>query len=154
MPGLLRLRSHAVATGKDRMPIGKPVPVTFRPGGAKGAYTADLPMTEAGYYSVTVNIRGRDSAGKEFERTAGESITIEPRRAQIIDVSESPVDEDGNGLIDRIDVTAQVKVELGGKYAMEVILTAPDKWHREVSRTRIYRPARGPSPHPLCGAPW
>jgi hypothetical protein len=123
-----RLTGQAVEVDEQGMPKGKTVPVNFKWIGTatSGAYRAELPMTAAGEYSVAVKVRGKYANGTEFERNAGDSITIEPRRAQILSLTERPLDDDGNGLIDRIELTARLHVDMPGEYFLLVDLTSAD----------------------------
>lgn len=120
------LTSAAVRVDESGMPQGNPMPVKFQPSGpaGDGSYTAELPASAAGDYEVSLQVRGHYASGEEFERVAATSIKIDIRRATILSVTEKPADEDGNGLIDRIDVTARVKVELAGKYDLQIDLHA------------------------------
>jgi hypothetical protein len=126
-----RLTGQAVEVDEQGMPKGKAAPVNFKWIGTatSGAYHAELPMTAAGEYSVAVKVRGKYANGTEFERNAGDSITIEPRRAQILSLTERPLDDDGNGLIDRIEITARLHVDMPGEYFLLVDLTSADGKH-------------------------
>jgi hypothetical protein len=109
----------AVLVDENSMPRGTPMPVKFGPG-ADGNYHAELPATAAGKYEIGINVKGKYPDGKEFERSAGTSISIEPRRARILSITERPIDDDGNGLIDRIELTARIKVDMPGEYFLTV----------------------------------
>jgi hypothetical protein len=121
-----KLSGLAVAVDKNGVPVGKPVPLQFKAGGAgaAGSYNAELLETAAGEYSVSVKANGKYANGTLFERVAGTTVTIQPLRARLLRVTEQPVDLDCNGLIDRIDVTAEVHVDLPGEYSMTVDLKA------------------------------
>jgi hypothetical protein len=121
-----QLTAVAAAVDEDGTPKGKPISVKFRLSGvgADGSYEADLPMTAVGKYEVALKVKGKYADGTEFERSAATDVTIEPRRAKILGVTERPVDKDGNGLVDEIEVTARVKAELAGEYALTVDLVA------------------------------
>jgi hypothetical protein len=118
-----RLSGVAVAIDKDGLPVGTPMPVTLersRGAGSDGSYYGELPTTAVGKYDVGLKVTGKYADGKEFERNAATSIDIQPRRAQIVSVTERPLDDDGNGLIDRIEFTARIKVEMAGRYSLRV----------------------------------
>ncbi len=121
-----KLSGLAVATDKNGMPMRRPVPLQFKAGatGAAGSYNAELPETTAGEYSISVKVNGKYANGTPFERVAGTTVTIRPLRARLLRVTEQAVDLDGNGLIDRVDVTAEVHVDLPGEYWMRLDLTA------------------------------
>jgi hypothetical protein len=118
-----RLSGAAVAIDKDGLPVGTPMPVTLERSsgaGSDGNYHGELPTTAVGKYDVGLKVTGKYADGKEFERNAATSIDIQPRRAQIVSVTERPLDDDGNGLIDRIEFTARIKVEMAGRYSLRV----------------------------------
>ena len=119
-----RIEAVAYAVDKDSMPQGAPMQVKFVSSGpgADGSYRAELPTTAVGKYEVGLKVTGKYPGGTEFERSAGTSVSIEPRRAQILSITERPLDDDGNGLIDRIELTARIKVDLPGEYYLTVYL--------------------------------
>jgi hypothetical protein len=118
-----QLTGVASLIDSEGMPKGPPMPVEFKFVG-QGNYRAEFPTTVAGKYEVGLKVRGKYANGREFERGAGTSVEIRLRWAKIVSLTEQPVDEDGNGLIDRIEVTAQVQVDLAGEYSVQVDLFA------------------------------
>lgn len=119
------LSGEAVAVDDKGMPSGPSMRVKFRSSGrGTGSYNAELPTTAVGKYEVGLKVRGKYRDGTEFERNAGASITIEPRRAQVLGVTERPLDDDGNGLIDRLELTAHIKTDLPGEYNLVLDLRA------------------------------
>lgn len=129
------LSGTAVAVDDNGMPKGQPLSVQFQPSGpgADGSYHAQFPFTQVGKYEVGLKVTGTYPDGTAFERGAMASISIEPRRAEILEITERPVDKDGNGLVNDLEVTARVKAELPGEYYLTVDLSAGTGHYMQVN---------------------
>ena len=108
-----------------------PTPVTFRDDGTGGDEVAGDGMYEAfvkpasvGTYHVQVAATGAGAGGANFRRTAATELRIVPHNAQINGVSDRGLDDNGDGLYDRIGITPTANLVKAGTYSISVRLRA------------------------------
>jgi len=111
-------------------PTFTPVAVTFRDDGL-GAdetagdriYEAFVNPGQAGTYQVQVNATGNASTG-DFARTTATELRIVPHNAQISGFTDRGLDDNFDGLYDRIGITPSANIAEAGTYVVSVRLRA------------------------------
>jgi hypothetical protein len=89
-----------------------------------GIYTGSFTAGQSGEFTTRVTATGISSTGMSFSRTAGTTFRVLPSLASFISFSDAGIDDNGNGLIDRIVVTATVNVQTSGNYRFTIGLTS------------------------------
>lgn len=111
-------------------PTFTPVDVTFRDDGAgadelagDGIYEAFVNPAQTGTYQVQVNASGTTTNGT-FSRTAATELRIVPHNAQITGFTDRGVDDNSDGLLERIGITPSANLIEAGTYVISVRLRA------------------------------
>jgi hypothetical protein len=111
-------------------PTFAPVPVTFRDDGVGADQHANDGMFEAfvnpgapGRYVVQADATAT-IAGGSFRRSATADVRVVPRNAQIIGVSDHGVDDNGDGMFDRIVIQPAANIVEAATYIVMVRLVA------------------------------
>ena len=89
-----------------------------------GIYTGSFTAGQAGEFTAAITATGTSSTGMSFSRTASTTFRVLPSLASFISFSDAGVDDNGNGLFDRIVVTANVNVQAAGNYRFAISLTS------------------------------
>lgn len=132
---------------------------------AKNLYRANLPTGEPGELAVDLTVAGRHRSGDTFSRTLHRSLRVKRRLAILRGLRTRPVDTNGNGRWDALEVDAELDVFEAGLYTLRVSMTnnansyvhlelegaesLPLGVHRVVARTTadtILRDTRGNGP--------
>ena len=106
---------------------GTPAKIPLRDSGkydyapGDGIYTGSFVPRTAGEYTASLTATGT-SRGVAFARTASTTFRVYEGFTTIGAFSDAPVDTDGNGLTDRIDVTVDVNVHTPGSYRFSMSL--------------------------------
>ncbi len=91
-----------------------------------GIYTASFTATATGSYNALAQISGTNSHGTPFTRVAGTGFSVVPARGSLTGtLTNQGVDDNSNGLFDRVVVTAQANVTVAGDFALNVTLRTP-----------------------------
>jgi hypothetical protein len=97
---------------------------TFDAQTGDGIYTGQYTVTAAGTVTAAVRVTGSSNVGVPFSRAAATTFQVIPPRAAFVSFSDAGADDDGNGLIDRVVVSANVDVQTAGQYQFGVTVTA------------------------------
>ena len=90
-----------------------------------GLYTVELDLGTPGEYTAVARIAGTTSSGAAFERQASAGFTVLPTRTLLTgSVSDQGVDDDGDGLLDRVVLTAGTDTQQAGEYRLFATLAA------------------------------
>lgn len=81
-----------------------------------GIYTGSFTASVAGRYAIIVRATGVSSSGVNYARTATTIINVRPATAGFNAFSAAGIDDNGNGRVDRLEVTANLNVQTSGKY--------------------------------------
>jgi len=104
-------------------PTFAPVPVTFRDDTNDGMFRAIVNPGAPGRYVVQVDATAT-IAGGSFRRSATVDFRVVPRNAQIIGVSDHGVDDNGDGMLDRIVIQPAANIVEAATYIVMVRLVA------------------------------
>lgn len=111
-------------------PTFTPVAVAFRDDGigadetaADGIYEAFINPGQAGTYQVQVDVTGNASSGA-FQRSSATELRIVPRNAQITGFTDRGIDDNFDGLFDRIAIKPSANITEAGTYDVSVRLRA------------------------------
>lgn len=107
-----------------------PAAVTFRDDGTgadetagNGIYEAFVSLGQPGRYVVQADVTGTASTGA-FHRTATAQLQIVPHNAQITGFSDDAIDDNFDGLIDRVGIVTTAHISEAGTYTVSVRLRA------------------------------
>lgn len=106
--------------------------LTFLDGGqydeapGDGIYTASFVADQAGRFSVGVRATGVSSSGNNYARVATTSFRVTPAAAGFTSFSAAGIDDNANGLTDRIEVTANLNVQTASRYLFIITLEGAD----------------------------
>lgn len=89
-----------------------------------GIYTGAFTIDRVGQFSIAIRATGANGAGVMFSRVADMSFKVTRPLASFVSFRDAGVDDDGNGLIDRVTITATVDVRQAGSYRFNVTLAA------------------------------
>ncbi len=92
-----------------------------------GMYLGAWTPTRPGLYEVAMRVTGVSSSGIRFSRFAAAEIRVLPPLATIETVTDSAIDENGDGIPDRIVVSVGVKADTAGKYQLLLNLRASNE---------------------------
>jgi hypothetical protein len=102
------------------------VPTVFTPD-SDGRYTGTIVPRRPGYLRVGVQVSGRRPNGQPFsEETILTEVTVTPVVARFVGLTEQAIDSDGNGTLDRLEVTAKLEVIEPGEFEMRLSVSGPD----------------------------
>jgi hypothetical protein len=107
-----------------RPPVGETVLTTLVDDGAgidaaagDGLYSGTFGADEVGDYAAVAEIAGATSGGTPFSRMATTSVKVVPVHATFTGTfTDAGVDTNGNGLFERVRLSAQVNVVTAGRY--------------------------------------
>lgn len=89
-----------------------------------GMYSAEVQPGRAGAYQLVATIRGRNSAGQNYERNASATLNVVAVRARFTGtVATRGIDADADTLFNAIVVTPNVDISEAGFYRVTVVLT-------------------------------
>ena len=121
--------AKAVLTIADPRDASKtPVQIDFTDAGplhstvGDGGYTAIFAPTAAGKYTAAMRVTGVSATGVRFARTASTAFTVRQPMAHFVSFQDTAIDDNGDGVIDRVLVTAKVNVTAPGKYQFGISL--------------------------------
>jgi Tol biopolymer transport system component len=108
----------------------EPVQITLQDSGSyddapgDGIYTGTFNANQAGDFSVAIRASGVSGSGVPFARVAETTFKVSQPLANFVSFQDAGVDDDANGLIDRIVVTATVDIRVAGNYRFNLTLVA------------------------------
>jgi hypothetical protein len=112
-------------------PTFTPESVTFQDDGTggdevagDGIYEAFVKPASVGTYQVQVAATGPGPGATTFRRTAATELRVVPHNAQINGFTDQGVDDNGDGLYDRIGITPTANLLKAGTYSISVRLRA------------------------------
>lgn len=97
---------------------------TFDAAPGDGIYTGTHTASQAGRFSAAMQATGISGSGVTFSRTASTTFRVLRPLASFDSFSDVGVDDNSNGAIDRVVVTANVNVQTAGRYQFGVSLEA------------------------------
>jgi len=107
-------------------PVVVPVPVTLTRN-SDNRYTGSFVPDHPGILRVGVHAEGKRTNGKPFtDDTILPQVTVHRVAARFLRLTEKAHDFDGNGTLDRLDITADLDVVIPGEYEMRVFIQGPD----------------------------
>ena len=124
----LELRSYLPRSGGGPLKLGPPVVETIPAGltpDQNGAYHASIVPKIAGVARVLVSVSGKKISGAPFEEGIVLDLNVSALVARFLSLKTNPVDADGNGKFDRLDITAMLDVFVPGDYDMNLELRDP-----------------------------
>jgi hypothetical protein len=102
---------------------GTPQPVVTVPANLThepdGAWYGSVEWTSPGSIYVSIRVSGTTRSGEAFQEEAlvtNPYMIVNPVVARLVSVAATPVDVDGDGKFDRLDITAELDVILPGNY--------------------------------------
>lgn len=96
----------------------------FAEQGADGMYGVEWMPDAAGRYTVVLTARGVAGTGVAFARQATTSVRVTPLLAQLTSIADAAVDETGDGILERLDVTLSLEVTAAGRYRLGASLVS------------------------------
>jgi hypothetical protein len=118
-----------------------PVQVSLQDSGPKdaasgdGIYTGVYTAATAGKFLAAIRTTGTAPSGSAYTRTASTDFRVLPPLATFTSFSDVGVDDNGNGLFDRLAITATTAVQSGGNYRLELSLVASNGREAKASTT-------------------
>ncbi|HEV7398512.1 MAG TPA: Calx-beta domain-containing protein [Pyrinomonadaceae bacterium] len=97
---------------------------TFDGAPSDGIYTGTFTANRAGVFTVAMQATGNSQLGVSFSRSASTSFRVLPPLADFVSFADSGVDDNANGLFDRIVVTTNLNVQRAGNYQFSLNLEA------------------------------
>ncbi|MGH7857928.1 MAG: choice-of-anchor X domain-containing protein [Candidatus Binatia bacterium] len=125
--------SGTVARQDPGAPGGPPTltAVTLRDDGVSpdtapgdGLYSGTFVPTAAGSHAVVAEIRGASAAGKPFLRYASAGFEASAPTSRVHGAADSGVDDDGDGLFDRLRITVDLDLGSAGRFDTQIALRA------------------------------
>jgi hypothetical protein len=113
----------------DIQATGTPVTITlpdtgtYNSGANDGLYAGAYTPTTVGTYQVLLDISG-SYAGNNFSRTLSTSFRVAAPLATLASITNAGVDDDSNGLFERLALRANVTVQTAGKYRFSAVLSS------------------------------
>lgn len=89
-----------------------------------GIYTGTFAADRLGQVPVTIQVTGTSASGLSFSRVATTTVRVVQPLARFSSFSDGAADDNFNGLMDRIMLTANVDVQKAGKYQFGATLRA------------------------------
>jgi hypothetical protein len=118
-----QFHTHAVLTRVGEPPKNLDLPLDFVYG-SDGFYRGIFVPEEAGTYTLTIEVTGRQKSGRVFGATAGlDSVDVHPLVAKLTGLSERAPSSNGTGSPDQLEVTASVEVFDPGTYEFTMVLS-------------------------------
>ena len=81
-----------------------------------GSYIGIFKPAQPGRFTAAMQVTGTSASGVAFSRTASTAFRVLGPLAKLTSFQDSAVDDNGDGIIDRVVVTAGVSVQTAGKY--------------------------------------
>lgn len=100
---------------------------TFDAAPGDGIYTGLYTPSRTGSLTAALRATGTSTSGMTFSRTVSTSFRVLPPRARFKAFSDQGVDDNSNGLIDRVVVATDLDVQTAGRYQFGVTLTGSNK---------------------------
>lgn len=122
-------------------PETAPTSVTMADSGANddaqgdGIYTGTYTASAGGKFIAGLRVSGTSPGGAAYVRTSATDFRVLPPLATFTSFSDAGVDDNGNGLFDRIVVTANLQVQQAGNYRLELTLVASNGQQTQASLT-------------------
>lgn len=114
-------KAELVITDVDS-PLAKPevVPLSqtesWRQQGLEGIYGGLLQSTRIGRFLAVFRVSGTTPGGVAYSRTASHEFRVIAATASLVSFEDTALDDNGDGVLDAISVSAKVKVQLAGAY--------------------------------------
>jgi hypothetical protein len=89
-----------------------------------GIYTGSFTVDQIGEFAIAMKATGASRSGTAFSRVTDTSFKVTKPLASFASFQDASADDDANGLIDRVIVTATVNVRQPGNYKFNVTLGA------------------------------
>ncbi len=126
VPPDLNGRVKLILTGSgSRNPQGAADPASDSPikfsRNADGDYHGTVPIAQVGTARIELRVSGKNSAGEPFHDQTTFDIPVEPIVARIVSLEAKAVDSNNDGFFDRLDVTAQLDVNVPGEYLLSAL---------------------------------
>lgn len=100
-----------------------------------GIYTGTYTATVGGKFVAAMRVSGTSPGGAAYVRTAAADFRVLPPLATFTSFNDAGVDDNGNGLFDRVVVTANLQVEQAGDYRLELSLVASNSQQTQAIST-------------------
>lgn len=117
----------------ERTPEGTAVPdpienltITFTRG-MDGDYHGSVVLTQAGFARIEVQAKGENTAGQPFADRVIFQWHVSPVVARVLSLDARAVDVDGDGKLDRLDITTELDVIVPGEYSESIYLMDASK---------------------------
>ncbi len=116
--------------GNEEHPELSPVQITLQDSGSldaaqgDGIYTGVYTPTAGGKYSASIRASGTSANGSAYGRASSTSFEVQPPLASFVSFADAGMDDNSNGLFDRVVVTATANVQQAGNYRFEISLVA------------------------------
>ena len=103
-------------------PTVEQVPIVFTRG-PDGSFRSRLIPQRSGLLRIGVHASGTTTSGLPFsEEASSNRFEIHREVARLKSLSETAVDTDGSGTLDRLDITARVDVVIPGRYLIQFLI--------------------------------
>lgn len=122
-------------------PATAPVSVTMTDSGTyddapnDGIYTGVYTPGAGGKFVAATRVSGTSPGGAAYVRTAAAEFRVLPPLANFTSFSDAGVDDNGNGLFDRVVVTGNLQVQQAGNYRLELTLVASNNEQIQANST-------------------
>ncbi len=100
-----------------------------------GIYTGTYTASTGGKFIAGLRVSGTSPGGAVYVRTSATDFRVLPPLATFTSFSDAGVDDNGNGLFDRIVVTANLQVQQAGNYRLELTLVASNGEQTQATST-------------------
>jgi hypothetical protein len=100
-----------------------------------GIYTGTYTASASGKFIAAMRVSGTSPGGAAYVRTAAAEFRVLPPLANFTSFSDAGVDDNGNGLFDRVVVTANLQVQQAGNYRLELTLVASNNEQIQANST-------------------
>ena len=86
-----------------------------------GIYTGTYTASASRKFIAAMRVSGTSPGGAAYVCTAAAEFRVLPPLANFTSFSDAGVDDNGNGLFDRVVVTANLQVQQAGNYRLEIL---------------------------------
>jgi hypothetical protein len=100
-----------------------------------GIYTGTYSAATGGKFIAGLRVSGTSPGGAAYVRNSATDFRILPPLASFTTFSDAGVDDNGNGLFDRVVVTANLQVQQAGVYRLELTLVASNSEQTQANTT-------------------
>jgi hypothetical protein len=100
-----------------------------------GIYTGTYTAGAGGKFIAALRVTGTSPGGAAYVRNSATGFRVLPPLASFTSFSDAGVDDNGNGLFDRVVVTANLQVQQAGNYRLELTLLASNGQQTQSSST-------------------